>query len=73
MKSLLLVTFLILELGFGEPSICLADHHLTQLKISDYSVKSNDVFTFKITNHAAKTNIIRNNKGTFFDGDFSTL
>ena len=58
MKSILLVSFLVLQLSISEPSVCYS--HPPPLDLSSMPVKVNSAYTFKIHNYPSAVTLARN-------------
>jgi hypothetical protein len=73
MQSVLLISLLVFQISYSQHSVCLSNEPPTLTKLSQLPVKQNNAYQFKISNYANHVTIIRNDNGTFLQGDFSTL
>lgn len=70
MRSILLLYLLVFQLSLSRFPVC---HSPAALQLPRLPVKINPNFRFAISNYANRLTIIRNDNGTFLQGDFSTL
>lgn len=73
MRSALLICLLVFQLSSGEHSVCLSSDAPSLIKLALLPAKHNINYQYSIANYAAPATILRNDNGTFIQGDFSTL